>query len=158
MTQLILYTFISLDVFPEFLNHILIYLYYKGILDKLPYNLSECIICFGKTKLEGQFKVLLIFVIFSSTVYSRPYVWHRFLFIRFNIMITCIFTCTFKENQLKIMDNTCNKYTSILFEPLRSEFFYSKIIPFKCHEHLNLKYIMNSYQEHVINFLIETDF
>ena len=32
VTQLILYTYISLDVFPEFLKHTLIYFYYKGIL------------------------------------------------------------------------------------------------------------------------------
>ena len=32
VTQLILYTSISLDVFPEFINHTLIYFYYKGIL------------------------------------------------------------------------------------------------------------------------------
>ena len=53
VTQLILYTCISLDVFPEFLNHTLIYFYYKGILlillDKSLNNLWECIICISKT-------------------------------------------------------------------------------------------------------------
>ena len=72
-------------------------------------------------------------------------------------MIACIFTCTFNENQLKIIDNTCNNYISILFEPLRPENLYPKIIPLKCHKHLNLKYIMNLYQVHVINLIIETD-
>ena len=44
VTQLILYTCISLDVFPEYSNHAFIYFYYKGILilfDKLLNNLCE---------------------------------------------------------------------------------------------------------------------
>ena len=36
-------------------------------------------------------------------------------------------------------------------------YIYSKIIPFKCHKHMNLKSNMSLYQEHVIYILIETD-
>ena len=67
-----------------------------------------------------------------------------------------IFTCTFNENQLKNMDNA-NNYTSLLYEPIRSENLYYNIIPCMCHKHLNLNYIMNLYQEHVLNLLIKID-
>ena len=85
------------------------------LFDKLPNNLCECMICISKTIIEGQFKAFLIFLLYTEI---RLYVWHRFLFIHFYIMITYIFTCTFNENQLKNMDNICNNYTSILYEPI----------------------------------------
>ena len=110
VTQLILYTCISLDVFPEFSNHAL-YFCYKGILlilgDKLLNNVCECIICICNTIIEGQFKVFqIIYFIYLLYAEIRPYVCHRFLFIRFYILIIRKFICTGNENQLKNMDNT----------------------------------------------------
>ena len=79
VTQLILYTCISLDVFPQFLNHTFIYLYSKGILltfllDKLVNNLCKCIICISNTIIEGQFKVFLIFFIYCIQKYDLMFV------------------------------------------------------------------------------------
>ena len=111
VTQLILYTCISLDVFPEFSNHALIYFCYKGILlilfDKLLNNLCECICCICNTIMEGQFRVFqIIYFLYLLYTEIRPYVWHRFLFICFSILITCKFICTGNENQLRNIDNT----------------------------------------------------
>ena len=100
-------------MFPEFLNHTLIYFYYKGILlillDKLLNNLCECIICISKTIIEGQFKVFQFFktncirkydLMFGIDFYS--YVLHNdYMYI-------------YLVHLLKNMDNTCNNYTSIL--------------------------------------------
>ena len=79
VTQLILYTCISLDVFPELSNHALIYFYYKGILlillGKLLNNLCDCIRCICNTIIEGQFKVFqIIYFLYLLYTEIRPYV------------------------------------------------------------------------------------
>ena len=89
----------------------LIYFCYKGILlilfDKLLNNLCECIRCICNTIMEGQLRVFqIIYFLYLLYTEIRPYVSHRYLFIRFYILITCKFICTGNENQLKNMDNT----------------------------------------------------
>ena len=53
-----------------------------------------------------QVSIQIIYFLYLLYTEIRPYFWHRFLFIRFYILITCKFICTGNEYQLKNMDNT----------------------------------------------------